>query len=293
MRAVFGLVLIVGLGLAGFAVYMIKNQFAAYEAELQRQRQANGGLIDTVDIYVAKKPMKYGDELTPDSVAVVKWPANLQPQGVFYSAERAKEFNTPLLFAPSGENRVLLRAIEANEALTAVKVTEPGEIAGITSLLEPGQSAASIKVDVTSGVSGFLRPGNFVDVYWTGEIRGAESSREVTRLIETGLKIIAIDQSANVDVAKASVARTVTVAVDRTQALRINQGQKTGRLALTLVGEPGLDGVAEGPVEIDQNSLLGIAAAEAPAPAPKEKEVCTIRTRRGAEVVEIPIPCTN
>jgi pilus assembly protein CpaB len=23
------------------------------------------------------------------------------------------------------------------------------------------------------------------------------------------------------------------------------------------------------------------------------EEVCTIRTRRGAEVVEIPIPCTN
>lgn len=292
MRAVFGLVLVVGLGLAGFAVYMIKNQFTAYETELERQRQANGGLIDTVDIYVVNKPLKYGDELKPEDVKIVKWPANLQPEGTFYSAEKATEFKTPLLFPPSGENRVMLRAIEANEALTAIKVTEPGEIAGITSLLKPGQSAASIKVDVTSGVSGFLRPGNYVDVYWTGEIRGEDSSREVTRLIETGLKIIAIDQSSNVDVAQASVARTVTVAVNRSQALRINQGQKTGRLALTLVGEPGTN-TAEGPIEIDQNSLLGIAQAEAPAPAPKEKEVCTIRTRRGAEVVEIPIPCTN
>lgn len=293
MRAVFGLVLIVGLGLAGFAVYMIKNQFAAYEAEIIRQRQANGGLIDTVDVYVATKSLKYGDQLKPEDVAVVKWPANLQPEGVFYSAERAQEFKTPMLFAPSGELRVLLRAIEANEVVTAVKVTAPGEVAGITSLLKPGQSAASIKVDVTSGVSGFLRPGNFVDVYWTGEIRTETGSRELTRLIETGLKVIAIDQSANVDVAEASVARTVTVAVDKTQALRINQGQKSGRLALTLVGDPALAGATEGPVEIDQNSLLGIAAAEAPAPAPKQEKVCTIKTRRGAEVVEIPIPCTN
>ena len=284
MRAVFGLVLVVGLGLAGFAVYMAKNQFSAYEAELERTRAANGGLIDTVEVYVANRPMKYGDELKEEDVRLVKWPARIQPEGVFYTHEQ--------LFPIPTESRVMLRAIETNEAITAVKVTKPGEVAGITSLLEPGQSAASIKVDVTSGVSGFLRPGNYVDVYWTGEIRTETNDREVTRLIETGLKVIAIDQSANVDVAEAAIARTVTVAVNRTQALRINQGQKTGRLALTLVGEPGTE-TADGPVEIDQNSLLGIAAVDAPAPAPKAEEVCTIRTRRGAEVVEIPIPCTN
>ena len=52
------------------------------------------------------------------------------------------------------------------------------------------------------------------------------------------------------------------------------------------------DTVAES-IEIDQNTLLGIARAEAPAPAAPEKQACTIRTRRGAEVVEIEIPCTN
>ena len=162
MRAVFGLVLIVGLGLAGFAVYMTKSQFAAYENELARQRAANGGIVDMVEIYVANRPLKYGDELKPEDVRVVKWPSNLQPEGVFYNKEQ--------LFPISDEYRVMLRAIETNEAVTAVKVTKPGEAAGITALLERGMRAFAIKVDVSSGVSGFLRPGHRVDVYWTGEI---------------------------------------------------------------------------------------------------------------------------
>jgi len=48
--------------------------------------------------------------------------------------------------------------------------------------------------------------------------------------------------------------------------------------------------------EADQRYVRGevpAARAEAPAPAAPEKQACTIRTRRGAEVVEIEIPCTN
>jgi pilus assembly protein CpaB len=47
-------------------------------------------------------------------------------------------------------------------------------------------------------------------------------------------------------------------------------------------------------IEVDQNALLGI---EAPKPKEvirqQEEEVCAIRTRRGSEVVMIPIPCTD
>ncbi|MDQ2092038.1 Flp pilus assembly protein CpaB [Marimonas arenosa] len=282
MRAVFGLVLIVGIGLAGFAVYMAKNQFSAYERELARR--ANEGGIDTIEIYVANKPMKYGDEIKPEDVRLARWPRALKLEGAFEKQE--------VLFVP-GQPRVMLRAVERNEPLSAVKVTKPGETAGITSLLEPGMRAFAIKVDVTSGVSGFLRPGHRVDVYWTGDIIAADGNRrEITKLIEAGVPIVAIDQSADVDNAKATIARTVTVSANQRQVAGLAQAQSTGRLSLSLVGTED-DTVAED-IEIDQDTLLGIARVEAPAPVVKEEEkVCTIRTRRGAEVVEIPIPCTN
>lgn len=286
MRAVFGLVLIVGLGLAGFAVYMAKNQFSAYENELARQRAANGGLVDMVDLFVANRPLLYGEELTPEDVRLVKWPANIQPEGGYSTADA--------LFPDPTRPRVMLRAIEPNEAVTEIKVTKPGETAGITSLLERGSRAFAIKVDVASGVSGFLRPGHRVDVYWTGEVRTENgemsSTREVTKLIEAGVPIVAIDQSANVDASSASIARTVTVSVKPYQVAGLAQAQSTGRLSLSLVGNED-DTVAES-IEVDQRSLLGLAEAPTPVAAVQER-VCTIRTRRGAEVIEIPIPCTN
>jgi len=69
------------------------------------------------------------------------------------------------------------------------------------------------------------------------------------------------------------------------------QAKLTVRLTLSLVGAE--DDTVAGAIEVDQNQLLGIQEAQVQIEQKAEKQVCTIRTRRGAEVVEIPIPCTN
>jgi pilus assembly protein CpaB len=289
MRLIFGLVLVLGLGLAGFAVYMAKSYIQNYQNALQLEREQRPVVIETVDIYVTKKSLQYGERLTLEDVSRVAFPAAALPKGVFRTEEE--------LFPQGGEvPRTVLRAMEQAEAILSVKVTGPGEDAGITSRLARGMRAFAIKVDSMSGVSGFLRPGDRVDVYWTGNIgRGnmrteGDSQGDVTKLIEAGVKLIAVDQSANSDVTEASIARTVTVVVRPDQVATLAQAQATGRLALSLVGT-GDDTVAE-IIEVDQRQLLGLASAPEAAPAPKQ-EICTIRTRRGSEVIQTPIPCTN
>ena len=116
------------------------------------------------------------------------------------------------------------------------------------------------------------------------------NNSEVTKLIEAGVQLIAIDQSANGNVDEATIARTVTVSVSPQQVAALAQAQSTGKLSLSLVGAE--DDTVASAIEVDQRSLLGIASEAVIQEAPKEK-VCTIRTRRGAEVVELPIPCTN
>ena len=223
------------------------------------------------------------------SVRLTKFPKNSLPEGTYATLEA--------LF-PEGDDepRTVLRSMEKNEAVLEIKVTGPGEDAGITSQLERGMRAFAIKVDVSSGVSGFLRPGDRVDVYWTGSIggRGARtegnSTGDVTKLIETGVRLIAIDQVADVDTTEAIIARTVTVSVKPQQVAALAQAQTTGRLSLSLVGAED-DTVADA-IEVDQRSLLGLA--EAPRQVVEvEEEVCTIKTRRGAETVVSQIPCTN
>lgn len=289
MRIVFGLVLIIGIGLAGFAVYMARSYIEGYQAQLEQERQQRAPNIETVDIYVATRALKYGEQLVPDAVRLTAFPAASLPEGVFTKAE-------DLFSKGEAVPRIVLRGIETNEAILAVKVTEPGEEAGITSQLKRGERAFAIKVDVSSGVSGFLRPGDRVDVYWTGSVGGGNlrtegnSTGEVTKLIDTGVKLIAIDQVANTEMTETVIARTVTVAATPQQVAALAQAQSTGRLTLSLVGAMD-DSVSEA-IEIDQKRLLGIASATVVEQAPEE-ETCSIRTRRGAEVIVTPIPCTN
>ncbi|MBK0328282.1 Flp pilus assembly protein CpaB [Rhodobacteraceae bacterium F11138] len=285
MRAVFGLVLIVGIALAGGAVMMAKNYITAYQAELNKERAARAEIVPTVDVFVATGPLKYGQTLKPEDVRKVQWPENAIPAGAFT--------DQAVLFPPElTERRVILRAMEKDEAIMAIKVTEPGQDAGLTSQLERGMRAFAIKVDVASGVSGFLRPGDRVDIYWTGGIGDAvEGARgDVTRLIEANVSLIAVDQSAGGDLDGTTIARTVTVAARPKQVAALAQAQTTGKLSLSLVGAE--DDTIASAIEVDQRALLGLGALEM-APQKAEEKVCTIRTRRGAEVVDLPIPCTN
>lgn len=286
MRMVFGLVLLVGIALAGGAVYLAKDRIAQYQAANAQAQAALARVVPTKTVYVAQAPLKYGQRLTPEDVRAVEWPENAIPEGSFNELTELFPENTD-------ELRVVLRRMEKDEAILALKVTEPGEDTGLTSRLERGQRAFTIKVDVSSGVSGFLRPGDRVDVYWTGRANvsnTANSNGEVTKLIEAGIKLIAVDQSAGGELSEATIARTVTVSIKPQQVASLAQAQSTGKLSLALVGA-GDDTIASA-VEVDQRSLLGIASEEKRVEAAKEK-VCTIRTRRGAEVMELPIPCTN
>lgn len=282
MRAVFGLVLIVGVALAGGAVMMAKNYIAEYQGELARERAARNEIVvvPTTEVFVAKRALRYGETLSADSVETVLWPQDGIPEGSFTEL-------TDLFPADSDEPRYVLRAMEPGEAIMAVKVTKPGQEAGLISRLERGKRAFTIKVDVASGVSGFLRPGDRVDVYWSGQLA---KGQDITRLIQAGINLIAVDQKAGADHEGAMIARTVTVSVRPEQVAALAQAQNTGRLSLSLVGAD--DDTVASAIEVDQRALLGLGAIET-APEVVEEKVCTIRTRRGAEVVEIPIPCTN
>ena len=281
---IFALVLLVGVALAGGAVFLAKDQIGKYQTAIAiaRNEAAKAQAIETKEIFVANRALKYGAKLSKDDVRKVAFPVAALPKGHYDDSGVLFPENTDL-------PRIVLRPIEKDEALLAVKITKPGEEAGITSRLEPGMRAFAIKVDVTSGVSGFLRPGDRVDIYWTGSVSGGGKGG-ITKLIETTIPLIAIDQSSG-EVEGTQIARTVTVAVSPNQVASLAQAQSTGRLSLSLVGASDDTKVVKN-IEVDQRALLGIVETAA-APEEVEEKVCTIRTRRGAEVVNLPIPCTN
>lgn len=322
MRALFALVLIAGLGLAGFAVYMAQGFLATMRAENQELLRLQAENPTTIPILVASAPVNYAFELDPEQLTSVRWEKDKLPDGYFLDLEAAQAYGQRLyqriqegasgaveeefeelkeLIKQAAENplheegqkpRFVLRRIEKHEPILAVHVTEPGEPVGITSLLQEGYRAFAIPVDVESGVSGFLRPGDYVDVYWTGN--GATDGflgNSLTRLIQSRVKLIAVDQVADTGRTGTQLARTVTVEATPEQVARLTQARSTGRLSLSLVGTGDESEVIE-TVEVDLPSLLNIEREVEVVEEVKEK--CYMWVRRGAERVQGPeIACST
>lgn len=292
MRAVFGLVMIVGMGLAGFAVYMVNGFVSETQVALDIERQRAAEAVPTIAVYAVNRQIEYGETLTREDVEVIQYAEPHLPEGVFMTEEE--------LFPKGDEElRVVTRTMEANEAILAVKVTEPGDIAGITSLLSPGMRAFTINVDVQSGVSGFLRPGDRVDIYWSGNLRTAGGDNgNITQLIMTSVELIAIDQTADNNRSDAGIARTVTVQVTPSDVASLTQASSTGKLSLSLVGAGDTQAVAA--IAIDQRTLLGVVEEEVIEEVEEVEEVvaeiCYIKKRNanGERVnTDIVIPCAN
>lgn len=286
MRAIFGLVLVVGMGLAGFAVYMVNGHFAAQEAMIQQQAAKAQAIVPTTEIYAVNRSIAYGELLTPEDVQLITHTQEFLPEGSFATDEE--------LF-PQGPEvpRVVLRAMEPNEPITNLKVTAAGEIASITTRLSPGLRAYTIKVDSSSGVSG-VRPGDRVDVLWTGALPGQRDERnEVTRLIETGLEVIAVDQSSDVNRAEGEIARAVTVQVSPQDVADLATAESSGNLTLALLGRG--DETVAAVSQTDIYTITGTerVVVEAPVMPDAPVEQCFRTIRKGTEEERVPTSCTN
>ena len=251
MRFLFLLFLIVGLGLAGFAAYTAKNRFDAYEVRLARTLELEAQKDSYVTVAVARRALSYGSELTPERVLFVDFPTRVVDvvgENWFLTEDD--------LFGEDAPNPSLLRNMEMGEPISRAKITGFGREAGVAARLGEGYRAFTIRVDVASGVSGFLTPSDRVDVFWSGRFRG----EAVTRLIIENIDLIAVDQISDQDRNRPVVARTITVRATPQQAAVLAQAQASGALSLSLRG---IGDVAEtGDLEVNLDDVVGYVAPE-------------------------------
>ena len=286
MRAVFALVLLVGMGLAGMAVYMIQGYMSDLEGALRQEQAFNAKAGKLVEVYVFAKPKKYGEALAEEDVQVIYWPEQALPETIFR--------DKAVLFPENADGpRYIMRSTEAFEPVLASRVTEPGELASLTSKLEKGKRAFAIRVGVDSGIANFVKPDDYIDILWTGGVAGVEGG--MTRQIESAVLVIAVDSAINEgQAASGTVAQTVTVAATPEQVARLAQAQSTGRLTLSLARDA--TETLDGTVETDTNSMLGIVPEEiVPEVVVQEEKKCYTKQRSGGVLVDtnIEIPCQD
>ncbi len=214
---IVGLAIFIGL----IAVYLANSYFSGREAQQEREAEANR----LVQVVVATQDFQFGTQLTSTNIALRNWPANSVPNGAFVSIEEATR-----------GGRVALRPITVGEPVLASKVSGEGGRATLASIIPEELRAVSIPVNQVSGVGGFVRAGDVVDVLLTRQIPGdgASSDDQMTNVVLENVLVLAIDQIADENQTEPSVGSTATLQTDITGAQKLVLAGQVGSLSLVL-----------------------------------------------------------
>ena len=213
--------------LAGAAVFLARNWIQEQARPVVVQQAAP--VENTVMVVVAKDRLTFGSPLRKEQLRLVKWPGDAVPEGAFTSIDAV---------VGTEEERVVLRAIEVNEPVLQNKISGFGGKASLAAILSPEMRAVTIRVNDVAGVAGFVLPGDRVDILLTrdrtGGAGGTSANNLITDVLLQNVKVLGIDQDANEEKDKPSVAKAVTLEVSPQQAQKLALASQLGSLALML-----------------------------------------------------------
>ncbi|MCP3729537.1 Flp pilus assembly protein CpaB [Sphingomonas sp. MG17] len=217
-QSIIILAIAVVIGLA--AVFLANSYLGRVE---QTQAQTAQG---TRKVAVARVPIDFGAQITPDKVKLIDWPAESIPAGAFHSIEQ---------LLPMGKARVALRPMLTDEPILRPKLAGEGGRATISAVLKPGMRAAAVRVNDVAGVAGFVLPGDVVDVLVTrspADMSGGGG--QITDVLLQKVRVIAIDQDANDNTDKPVIGKTATLEVTQLDSQKLALAQQVGTLSLVL-----------------------------------------------------------
>jgi len=256
------------------AIAIVMGLFAAVLA--RNWLESRTGMADaqpTTSIVVATAPLAFGAPITPDKISEIPWAASALPQGAFATKQELLKDG----------RRVVLSSIDRNEPVLQSKVSAPGQRGALSSLLEEGKRAVTVRVDDVRGVAGFILPGDHVDVVL---IRTESSGgQKYSDLILQNIKVLAVDQIVNERPDQASVvAKAVTLEVSPEQAQKVVLAIEIGRLSLVLQQVGGSGTTSQRITERDLGFEPAAPVVAAPGPVvPRRSESATVGIIRGTK----------
>ncbi|WP_420418987.1 Flp pilus assembly protein CpaB [Pacificispira sp.] len=154
----------------------------------------------------------------------------------FPSSNLPETYLTRATLGEEGLTGAVIRgAITSGEPLTSGRVIRPGDRGFLAAVLRPGLRAVSVPVDATTGIAGFVFPGDRVDLLLTHEIELSQRvKRLATETVLTDIRVLAVDQRTDDTEGEPTLAKTATLEVDSKSAEVIAVALRMGRLSLAL-----------------------------------------------------------
>jgi pilus assembly protein CpaB len=185
----------------------------------QTQAQAR----ETQPVVIAAADLTWGTSLTGDMVKVVPYLKESLPPGSFTDVSSLK-------------GRTIIYPVKANEPIIESKLAPAStQAGGVAALVTPKKRAMAVKVDKFVGVSGFIHPGNRVDVLVTLS-RNERMSSPTTKIVLENILVLTTgtelektgsqEKPAQVDV--------ITLEVSPEEAEKLALAATEGKLQLAL-----------------------------------------------------------
>src|ERR1700730_8553284 len=124
------------------------------------------------------------------------------------------------------------------EPITENKIVAPGSRGFLAAVLRPGMRAVSVPVSATSAISGFVFPGDQVDILITHPLasggKGEGVQHQASETVLHDVRVLAVDQKLESKGGEATVAHTATLEVTPKQSEVIAVASEMGKLSLSL-----------------------------------------------------------
>ncbi|MBP1750240.1 MAG: flp pilus assembly protein [Deltaproteobacteria bacterium] len=216
MKKIPIIVLSIGIVIA-LIVSIISYNVLKSKAQMQLQTQ------ETVDVAVAGIDMTWGTVMEKSMVKTAQYLKKSLPPGYFTSAS-------------SLEGRVLIRPVKANEPIFESALA-PSSIksGGMAAVVQPNKRAMAVKVDKVVGVSGFIYPGNRVDVLVTLQQSGQDKGA-ITKTVLENILVLAsgVDVEKTGKQERATQVDVITLEVSPEEGEKLALASTEGKLQLAL-----------------------------------------------------------
>ena len=172
-------------------------------------------------VVVASADLVWGSKLKPEMLKTTPYLKESLPAGHFSTINELK-------------GRILINPIKVNEPITEHKLAPNSiETGGVAAVLKPGKRAIAVKGDKVIGISGFINPGNRVDVLVT--VEDPEKKEEKTKTILENILVLATGtQIQENEKGEPSPVDVYTLQVDPEDGEKLALAAAEGRVQLAL-----------------------------------------------------------
>jgi len=234
MRARTLILVFLAILLAGGTAFLARNYLATERTRTIEEAKPLALAAPSKSVLVAHVDIKRGQILRPEDTSWQIWPEGGLDKNYIVLGGPPVPARTPESF----KGYVARNPISAGEPITDNRVIEPGTRGFLAAVLRPGMRALSVPVSVTSGIAGFIFPGDQVDLMLSYSVPpavlGGGYDHKAIETVMRDIRVIAIDQRMESKPGEAVPAHTATFEVTPKQAEIIALATRLGEMFLTL-----------------------------------------------------------